>query len=283
MFSPVIIGGGLADEALGDGGGRLPLRIVDVARPGRVVRGRPGPARAGGACRRSCAGSPGRWRSAGRTAPAPWRTRWPSAAPGRTRPRSRRTARCRCRRRSRCSSACWSPGGPTPARRPAARGSSRATLRVTSRSGTSSPPGASSGEGGQPVAVAGDDVGEVGGVAVEHERLGAVEHPAVAAPAGGRRRCRRAGRGARPPRRRRWRARAPAARSPSSSVVAEARRRRASPPPTTRSHGPGQRQRAHLLRQHDHLEQAEPGPAVRLGDEQPGPAQLGEPSPRGRR
>ncbi len=46
--------------------------------------------------------------------------------------------------------------------------------------------GAVEGEGGQPVAVARHDVGDVGGVAVEHQRLDALEHPPVAAALGGR-------------------------------------------------------------------------------------------------
>ena len=134
MPSPVTSLAGPADEGLGHGRGLGPHRLLGVGRPRRVVRADPGQLDALEHARPPCAWWPGRWRSAGRTAPGPWRTRrpgrsWPASCPaarrtGRPRRRRRRGARSRCgRRRGR------------PARPASSSSSSRATRRVTSSVG----------------------------------------------------------------------------------------------------------------------------------------------------
>ena len=170
-------------------------------------------------------------------------------------------------------SARWSPGGPT---RRAGRSVEHEPGHLAGDvhgSAPASPRGrVDERRRPRPSCVARHDVGDVGGVAVEHERLVPVEHPVVAPSPGRCARCRRAGRAcplssratvARRRARRRGR-RAPAS-SPRRRASERARDRRGEP-------RAGQRERAHLLAEHHRVEQPEPGAAVLLGDEQARPA-----------
>ena len=265
--------GGLADEALGHRGGVLTSRIVDVGRPRRVVRARRVTARAGAACRPPCGGSPGTTRSAGRTARAPSRTRPRARARRRTTPTSSAASITAASSTTRRQIAVWSPAGPTGSHG-VSTSSSRAALRVGSSVGTATASGDCSRNEPSPSSVRAATITQSADATVEHERLHAVEDPVRALAAGT---CahpvdrvavalllERDGAAQRARRER-----------PQQVGRLEAARREG------REHGrrvvrTGERETAHLLHHHVHVDEPEAEAAVLLGHQQAGPPDVGD-------